>query len=218
MHWRKMPRKIVLWGAVRLTFRYGDRTVVAGFRNADGSPLGFSNLATHSCKRKFLCYQSVTIHSKSNHSPLICFHFHFQIDQNSEVMNKLQMNKTLISESPYHEAILSSSSGLLSRRLGTAKDPPICLIGHPIKKISNMIKIQTNSKCATVLTWLISPYPSSSTLGTGNNSYSPVSPTGGSSEYSSIIGSGGSPAMATNDWYVIGGRPPFFHFPKENKN
>lgn len=32
-----------------LTFRYGDRTVVAGFRKEEGSPLGFSNFATHSC-------------------------------------------------------------------------------------------------------------------------------------------------------------------------
>jgi hypothetical protein len=36
----------------KLTFRYGDKTVVAGLRKADGSPLGFSNLATHSCKNK----------------------------------------------------------------------------------------------------------------------------------------------------------------------
>lgn len=35
-----------------ITFKYGDKTVVAGFINAEGSPFGFSKLATHSCKLK----------------------------------------------------------------------------------------------------------------------------------------------------------------------
>ena len=31
-----------------LTFKYGDKTVVAGFKKEDGSPFGFSNFATQS--------------------------------------------------------------------------------------------------------------------------------------------------------------------------
>jgi hypothetical protein len=44
-----------------LTFRYGDKTVVAGFRKAEGSPLGFSNLATHSYKKEFGVVMSITV-------------------------------------------------------------------------------------------------------------------------------------------------------------
>jgi hypothetical protein len=32
---------------MKLTFKYGDITVVAGFKKADGSPFGFSKFATH---------------------------------------------------------------------------------------------------------------------------------------------------------------------------
>lgn len=55
--WRKISRKKEEWINNRianlqydqLTFKYGDKTVVAGFRKADGSPFGFSKVATHSC-------------------------------------------------------------------------------------------------------------------------------------------------------------------------
>ena len=116
---------------------------------------------------------------------------------------------------PYFEAILSFSSELLSLHHGMVESPPAN--GHPAVQRDRSSPVVTEilvhwSNCHSTLTWLISPYPSSSTVGTGNSSYSPdspVSPSGGSSEYSSMAGSGGSPAMETKDWYVKGGRPPF---------
>lgn len=47
----------------RHTFRYGDKTVVAGFRNAEGSPFGFSNLATHSYQKQNERVNVITVRS-----------------------------------------------------------------------------------------------------------------------------------------------------------
>jgi hypothetical protein len=100
-----------------LTFRYGDKTVVAGFRKAEGSPLGFSNLATHSCTKEFDVVRSPTVKvtsiSKFN-------------TQNSEDTGAMNQRSDHFSEiKPYPGVTLSSYSELLSHRHGTAERAPM---------------------------------------------------------------------------------------------
>lgn len=105
----------------RLTFRYGDKTVVAGFKKAEGSPLGFSNLATHSWEKELGIVNSVTVKVTGD--------FHFQIKhsefQSPEDMDALNQKCFHFSEAaPYPGVTLSSSSELLSRHRGMEECTP----------------------------------------------------------------------------------------------
>lgn len=105
----------------RLTFRYGDKTVVAGFKKAEGSPLGFSNLGTHSWEKEVGIAKSVTVKVTGD--------FHFEIKhskfQSPEDMDAINQKCDDLSEAaPYPGVTLSSSSELLSRRHGMTECTP----------------------------------------------------------------------------------------------